>query len=80
MDIWYKEAPRAIEIVAEVTKIEKPVLEVAHRETVRMLHGLTPDQIETLILQLRITKESGFLKSDIWDRPDRIRREFFWQA
>jgi NitT/TauT family transport system substrate-binding protein len=80
VDIWYTDAPRAIEMVAEITKIEKPVVEVAHRETVRMLHGLTPEQIDTLILQLRITKESGFLRSDLWDHPERIRREFFWQA
>jgi hypothetical protein len=46
----------------------------------RSKHGLTPEQIDTLILQLRITKESGFLRSDLWDHPERIRREFFWQA
>ncbi len=80
VDIWYTNAPRAIEMVAEVTKMEKLVVEVAHRETVRMLHGLTPEQIDTLILQLRITKESGFLRSDLWDHPERIRREFFWPA
>jgi ABC-type nitrate/sulfonate/bicarbonate transport system substrate-binding protein len=80
VDIWYKDASRAIDMVAAVTRIERPVVEVAHRETVRMLYGLTPEQIETLIVQLRITKESGFLKTDIWDHPDRIRREFFWQA
>jgi ABC-type nitrate/sulfonate/bicarbonate transport system substrate-binding protein len=80
VDIWYREPERAIGIVAEVTKIERAVVEVAHRETVRMLHGLTPEQVETLIVQLGIMKESGFLGSGLWSQPDRIRREFFWQA
>jgi ABC-type nitrate/sulfonate/bicarbonate transport system substrate-binding protein len=80
VDIWYRDVPRAVEIVAEVTKIEKPVVEVAHRETVKMLHGLAPDQIETLIVQLGLMKEGGFLKADLWENPDRVRREFFWHG
>ena len=42
-----------------------------------MLSGLPDEQVETLIAQLKINKEFGFLKSDIWDNPDRIRKEFF---
>lgn len=80
VDIWYKDVPRAVEIVAEVTKLDKSVVEVAHRETVKMLHGLAPDQIETLIVQLRVMKDGGFLKAGIWENPDRVRREFFWHA
>jgi hypothetical protein len=45
-----------------------------------MLHGLSDEQIETLVVQLRFIKESGFLKSDIWDNPDRIKKEFFWRS
>ena len=71
---------RAMEIVAEVTKLPPNVIEVAHRETVRMLSGLPDEQVETLIAQLKINKEFGFLKSDIWDNPDRIRKEFFHRA
>src|SRR3990172_7198782 len=77
VDIWYNRPARAMEIVAEVTKLPKDVIQVAHKETVRMLHGLADEQGETLIAQLKIDKEFGFLKSDIWDNPDRIRREFF---
>jgi len=77
VDIWYNKPARAMEIVAEVTKLPKDVIQVAHRETVRMLHGLPDEQVDTLIAQLKINKEFGFLKSDIWDSPDRIRREFF---
>jgi ABC-type nitrate/sulfonate/bicarbonate transport system substrate-binding protein len=80
VDIWYNRPARAIEIVTEVTKIPKEVVQVAHRETVRMLHGLTDEQIDTLILQLKLNKEFGFLKSDLWDNPDRIRREFFHRS
>jgi len=77
VEIWYKRPERAMEIVGEVTKLPKPVIQVAYKETVQMLHGLPDEQVETLTLQLKINKEFGFLKSDVWDNPDRIRREFF---
>ncbi len=77
VDIWYNKRERAIEIAVETTKLPKEIVEVAYRETVRMLSGLPDEQVETLIAQLKINKEFGFLKSDIWDHPDRIRKEFF---
>jgi ABC-type nitrate/sulfonate/bicarbonate transport system substrate-binding protein len=77
VDIWYNRPARAMDIMAEVTKLPRDVIQVAHRETVRMLSGLPDEQVETLIAQLRINKEFGFLKSDIWEQPDRVRREFF---
>jgi ABC-type nitrate/sulfonate/bicarbonate transport system substrate-binding protein len=77
VDIWYNKPERAMEIVAEVTKLPPDVIKVAHKETVKMLHGLPDEQVDTLIAQLKINKEFGFLKSDIWDNPDRIRKEFF---
>jgi ABC-type nitrate/sulfonate/bicarbonate transport system substrate-binding protein len=80
VEIWYHRPERAMEIVAEVTKLPMDVIKVAHRETVRMLHGLSDEQVETLIAQLKINREFGFLKSDIWDHPDRIRRDFFHRA
>ncbi len=80
VEIWYKRPQRAVEIVSEITKLPKDVVQVAHRETVRMMSGLTDEQIETLDLQLKLNKEFGFLKSDIWDNPDRIRREFFYRG
>jgi ABC-type nitrate/sulfonate/bicarbonate transport system substrate-binding protein len=80
VDIWYNKPARAMEIVAEVTKLPKEVIQVAHKETVRMLAGLPDEQVDTLIAQLKINKEFGFLKSDVWDNPDRIRREFFHRA
>ena len=80
VDVWYSKPERAKDIMAEVTKLPKDVIEVAHRETVRMLSGLPDEQVDTLIAQLKINKEFGFLKSDIWDQPERIRREFFHRA
>jgi ABC-type nitrate/sulfonate/bicarbonate transport system substrate-binding protein len=80
VDLWYGKPERAKEIMAEVTKLPKDVIEVAHRETVRMLSGLPDEQVDTLIAQLKINKEFGFLKSDIWEQPERIRREFFHRA
>lgn len=80
VDVWYNRPERAMEIVAEVTKLPPDVIKVAHKETVRMLHGLPDEQVETLIAQLKINKEFGFLKSAVWDDPERIRKEFFHRA
>ena len=80
VDVWYNKPDRAMEIVGEVTKLPPDVVKVAHKETVRMLHGLPDEQVDTLIAQLKINKEFGFLKSDIWDNPDRVRKEFFHRA
>jgi ABC-type nitrate/sulfonate/bicarbonate transport system substrate-binding protein len=80
VDIWYNKKPRAIEIVTEVTKIPANVVEYAYGQTVQMLSGLSEEQIDTLVVQLKLIKESGFLKSDIWDSPERIKKEFFWRA
>ena len=80
VDLWYGNPERAIAIVGEVTKLPKDVIEVAYKETVRMLSGLPDEQVETLIAQLKINKEFGFLKSDLWDNPDRIRKEFFYRG
>jgi hypothetical protein len=80
VDLWYGSPDRAQAIVGEVTKLPKEVIQVAYKETVRMLHGLPDEQVETLVAQLKINKEFGFLKSDLWDNPDRIRREFFHRA
>ena len=79
VDIWYNRPDRAMEIVADVTKLPPDVIKVAHKETVKMLSGLPDEQVETLIAQLKINKEFGFLKSDVWDNPDRVRREFFYR-
>jgi hypothetical protein len=69
-----------MEIVTEVTKLPKDVVQVAYKETVQMLYGLSDEQIDTLIEQLKINKEFGYLKSDLWRNPDQIRREFFYRA
>jgi ABC-type nitrate/sulfonate/bicarbonate transport system substrate-binding protein len=80
VDVWYNKPARALEIVQEVTRLPADVIRAAHAETVRMLYGLPDEQVDTLIAQLKINKEFGFLKSDIWEQPDRIRREFFHRA
>jgi ABC-type nitrate/sulfonate/bicarbonate transport system substrate-binding protein len=80
VEIWYNRPDRAKAIVAEVTRLPKDVIDIAYKETVRMLHGLPDEQVDTLIAQLKINKEFGFLKSDVWDSPDRVRREFFHRA
>ncbi len=80
VDVWYKNKARAIEIVTEVTKIPANVVEYAYRQTVQMLSGLSDEQIDTLVAQVRLIRESGFLKSDIWDSPEAVKKEFFWRG
>ena len=80
VELWYGKPDRAKAIVGEVTKLPPPVIDVAYKETVKMLAGLPDEQVETLIAQLKINKEFGFLKSDLWDNPDRIRKEFFYRS
>jgi ABC-type nitrate/sulfonate/bicarbonate transport system substrate-binding protein len=80
VEIWYKNKPRTLEIVTEITKLPREVVEFAYGQTVQMLHGLSDEQVDSLILQLKLTKESGFLKSDIWDSPDRIKKEFLLRS
>jgi ABC-type nitrate/sulfonate/bicarbonate transport system substrate-binding protein len=79
VEIWYKNKPRTLEIVTEITKLPRDVVEFAYGQTVEMLHGLSDEQVDSMVLQLKLTKESGFLKSDIWDSPDRIKKEFLWR-
>jgi ABC-type nitrate/sulfonate/bicarbonate transport system substrate-binding protein len=80
VDVWYKNKGRAIEIASEITRLPREVVDYAHGQTVQMLHGLSDEQIDTLVVQLKLIKESGFLKSDLWDSPERIRKEVFWKA
>lgn len=80
VDIWYRDRARAVAIATEITRLPREDVEFAYERTVRMLHGLSDEQIDTLILQLKIMKESGFIKSELWDQPDRVRKEFFWRA
>ena len=80
VDVWYNKKARALEIVTEITKIPANVVEYAYGQTVQMLSGLSDEQIDTLVAQLQLIKESGFLKSDVWESPERIKREFFWRG
>jgi ABC-type nitrate/sulfonate/bicarbonate transport system substrate-binding protein len=80
VEIWYKNKPRAIEIASEITKLPREVVEYAHGQTVQMLWGLSDEQIDTLVLQLKLLKESGFLKSDLWESADRIKKDVFWRG
>jgi hypothetical protein len=80
VDLWYKNKGRAVEIASEITRLPREVVDYAHGQTVQMLHGLSDEQIDTLVVQLKLIKESGFLKSDIWDSPERIKKDFFWRA
>ena len=79
VEIWNGNKAKAVDIATEITKMPRPVVEYAHGQTVQMLHGLSDEQIDTLVVQLRLIKETGFLKSDVWENPERIRKEFFWR-
>jgi sulfonate transport system substrate-binding protein len=79
VEIWYNNKPLAIKHVAAVTKLPEELVEFAYGQTVKMMSGLTDEQIDTMILQLKMLKEMGYLTSDLWDDPERVKREFFWQ-
>lgn len=80
VDIWYKDKARALKSVIAVTKLKPEEGSFAYDQTVRMLFGLTDDQIDTLLLQLKFMREAGFLKKPLWDNPAAIKREFFWRG
>lgn len=45
------------------------------------LHGLTDDQIQTMLAQLTLNREYGtILKSDLWLDPARVRDELFFRV
>jgi ABC-type nitrate/sulfonate/bicarbonate transport system substrate-binding protein len=78
--IWYNQKPLAIKHVAAVTKLPEKLVEFAHDQTVKMMSGLSDEQIDTMTLQLKMLKEMGYLSSDLWDHPERVKEEFFWRG
>lgn len=79
VETWERRKDHALAIMQEVTKLPRPVLEFAYAQSPPMLHGLTEEQVEGLLLQLRLTRESGFLKSPVWLERERLLREFFYR-
>ncbi len=78
-ETWERRKDHALAIMQEVTKLPRPVLEFAYAQSPPMLHGLTDEQVEALLLQFRLTRESGFLKSPVWLERERLLREFFYR-
>lgn len=79
VNIWYTNKPLAIKHVSSVTRLPEKLVAFAHSQSVKMMSGLSPAQIDTITLQLKMMKEAGYLTSDLWDDPKRVKREFFWQ-
>ena len=80
VEIWYKDKARALKSVIAVTKLKPEEASFAYDQTVRMMYGLTDEQIDTMIAQVRFMREAGFLKKAEWDDPAWVKREFFWRG
>jgi ABC-type nitrate/sulfonate/bicarbonate transport system substrate-binding protein len=79
VEIWYNKTSLAIKHVSAVTKLPEKLVEFAHGQTVKMMFGLSDEQIDTMTLQLKMLKEMGYLSSDLWDSPERVKKDFFWR-
>ncbi len=81
VDIWYKNRPRAHRDRDRDHQAAPGRGGVRLRADGRRCStGCRTSRSTAWSLQLKLTKESGFLKSDIWDSPDRIKKEFLWRG
>ncbi len=78
-DTFYNDKERAVRIISRTIGLDRKVVEFTYRQTVRVLHGLTEEQIGIMLQQLRMAKESGYLNSEVWLRPAEVRRLFCWR-
>jgi len=82
VDIWHARPDVAARAIVAVTRLPRDVVELAMRNTKKMLHGLTEDSVETILTQLRIARQYGsILQSDVWTAPDgarKVRDELFY--
>lgn len=78
-DIFYKDKQKAIQLISQTLGVDRRVVEFAYENTSGILHGLSEEHIEVMLGQLRMAKESGYLKSDLWLDPSRVKRDFFWK-
>ena len=65
VEIWHTRPDVAARAIVAVTRLPRDVVELAMRNTKKMLHGLTDDSVETILTQLRIARQHGtILQSD----------------
>jgi ABC-type nitrate/sulfonate/bicarbonate transport system substrate-binding protein len=76
-DMWNRRDEAAITSIMEITQLPRDVVVRAMSRTT-ILHGLTDDQMNLMIEQLRFNREHGtVLRSDVWNDAAKVKSEFF---
>lgn len=79
-ELWQKGDEKVVQAFSSVTQLPPEVVRNALSRT-KPLWGLDKDLQDTILLQLRLNRESGvLLKSDLWLDPEKVRSELFWQG
>ncbi len=79
-DLWQRRDPAAIDAIMQVTQMPKEVVELALNHSTP-LHGLTDEQVQTMLAQLKHNREHGtILKSDLWLDPAKAKDALFFRA
>ena len=76
-DMWNRRDEAAITSIMEITQLPRDVVVRAMSRTT-ILHGLTDDQMNLMIEQLKFNREHGtVLRSDVWNDAAKVKSEFF---
>jgi ABC-type nitrate/sulfonate/bicarbonate transport system substrate-binding protein len=76
-EIWYTDKEKAVKVMQEVTELPKDLVSYSYDQTTRVLYGLTEEHIDQILFQWKEAQLHGFLKSDIWLKPEEARKLFF---
>ena len=80
VDLWQRRDPAALDAIMQVTQLPKEVVDLALNPSTP-LHGLTDEQVQTMLAQLKHNREHGtILKSDLWLDPAKARDALFVRA
>lgn len=76
-EMWNRRDEAAITSIMEITQLPRDVVVRAMSRTT-ILYGLTDDQMNLIIEQLKFNREHGtILKSDVWNDANRVKNDFF---
>ncbi len=76
-EMWNRRDDAAITSIMEITQLPRDVVVRAMSRTT-ILYGLSDDQMNLIIEQLKFNREHGtILRSDVWNDAARVKNEFF---
>jgi ABC-type nitrate/sulfonate/bicarbonate transport system substrate-binding protein len=76
-ETWYADKETAIKVMQEVTELPKDLVSYSYDQTTKVLYGLTEEHIEQILFQWKEAQLNGFLKNDVWLKPEEARKLFF---